>query len=488
MGAIAAVVCKEKQTAANAVLTMLKTLSHRGKEAYGIASAKDQTLSISMEKLNPEKIRSDIVLGFIFSKTLPKDAPQYSQTDNLSVTFDGRIYPLSENVNTAKIAEKLESNPKKTASAIIKNHTGAYAFAIATLDSLIIGRDTLGLTPLYFDKNETLCAFASERKALWKLGLRKVKSFPPGNIAIVRGDTRCSFKRVKTIHQPVLKQLEMKSAAKRLQTLLIRATKDRISDVKEVAVAFSGGLDSSVIAFLIEKCDVKVRLITVGLESMPETKYAKDAAKALNMQIQVETYSINDVEATLRKVLWLIEKPNAVDASIAIPLYWTSEAAAANGLRVLMAGQGADELFGGYHRYLRTYAESGACALQRELFNDIARCYETNFQRDNQTCAFHNVELRLPFADLRVINFALSLSLSLKIQSSTDGLRKRVLRKAAENFDLPEFIVNKTKKAVQYTTGVDKALRKLAKRENLNPSEYCRKVSRELFPDVKFDD
>jgi asparagine synthase (glutamine-hydrolysing) len=80
------------------------------------------------------------------------------------------------------------------------------------------------------------------------------------------------------------------------------------------------------------------------------------------------------------------------------------------------------------------------------------------------------------------------LSLSLKIQSSTDGLRKRILRKTAENFDLPEFIVNKTKKAIQYTTGVDKALQKLAKRENLNPSEYCRKVSCELFPDVKFDD
>jgi asparagine synthase (glutamine-hydrolysing) len=153
-----------------------------------------------------------------------------------------------------------------------------------------------------------------------------------------------------------------------------------------------------------------------------------------------------------------------------------------------MAGQAADELFGGYHRYLHTYSERSASALRKELLNDVARCYEKNFQRDNQTCTFHNVELRLPFADLRVVNFALSLPLKLKIVSPNDLLRKRVLRKAAEDLGLPQFIANKAKKAVQYTTGVDKALRKLARRENLNLYEYCRKVSRDVFPDVKRDD
>lgn len=404
------------------------------------------------------------------------------------MAFEGKIYSSLGKSGTNKIEKQLKPNPEKTASAIIKNCNGAYAFAIATSDLLIIGRDVLGLEPLYFCKNETLCAFASERKALWKLGLGKVKSFPPGNIAIVKNDTRFSFKHAKTIEQPALRPLEMKSAARFLRTLLTQSVKDRISDVKEVAVAFSGGLDSSVVAFLAQKCNVKVRLINVGLENMPETKYAEDAAKALNLPIHVKTYSIDAVEATLRKVLWLIEESNAVDTSIAIPLYWTAELAAKHGLEVLLAGQGADELFGGYHRYLHTYAEKGASALQRELFNDIANGYETNFQRDNQTCAFHNVELRLPFADLRVVNFALSLPLSLKIQSPTDELRKRVLRKTAENLGLSTFIANKAKKAIQYATGVDKALRKLAKRENLNPAEYCRKISHELFPDVEFND
>jgi len=488
MGAIAAVVEKEEQKTANAVFTMIKELSHRGKDAYGLASAKQQILAKSIKKLDPGNIRSNIALGYVYGKILQQDTPQLVQTDNFSLALDGRIYFRSADADAAKIAEELRPHPERSSLEIVKNYDGAYAFAIATSDSLILGRDALGLAPLYFAKNETLCAFASERKALWKLGLSKVESFPPGNIARVKNDMRFSFRSVKKIHQPVKRRLELESAAKHLQRLLLQSTLNMTSDTKEVAIAFSGGLDSSLIAFLTQECGIKVCLINVGLESMPETKHAENAARTLGMEIQVKTYAVDDVEAILPRILWLIEEPNAVNASIAIPLYWVSEIAASLGLRVLMAGQGADELFGGYRRYIRTYSEKGTRSLQRELFNDVARCYSTNFQRDNQACAFHNVELRLPFMDLGVVNFALSLPLKLKILSPADWLRKRVLRKAAEDFDLPDFIANKAKKAVQYSTGVEKALWKLAKRKNLTPHEYCRKIFRDVFPAVKSND
>jgi asparagine synthase (glutamine-hydrolysing) len=305
---------------------------------------------------------------------------------------------------------------------------------------------------------------------------------------MAKKDLSLSFRPIKTVKQPPLKPFEMEHAVKRLRKLLLLSMKDRVSGMKEVAVAFSGGLDSSLVAFLAQECGVKVRLVTVGLENMPETRYAEDVARALNMPIQVKTYTIDDVEKVLPKVLWLIEEPNPLSAGIAIPLYWTAETLAAHGLNVLFAGQGADELFGGYHRYLNTYAEKGADAVQKALFSDVVDCYATNFQRDTQTCAGLYVELRLPFADLRVVKFALSLPLSLKIESPTDRLRKRVLRKTAESFGLPELIVTKAKKAVQYATGVDKALRKLAKKENLNTSSYVRKIFQEVFPEVKPDD
>jgi asparagine synthase (glutamine-hydrolysing) len=170
---------------------------------------------------------------------------------------------------------------------------------------------------------------------------------------------------------------------------------------------------------------------------------------------------------------------------VAIPFFWTAEIANKIGYRVLLAGQGGDELFGGYKRYLAELDQRGAEALQKILYQDVVSSYKTNFQRDYPVCAFHKVELRLPFIDHEVIDFALSLPLKLKIESVEDPLRKRVLRKAAESLKIPNFIANRPKKAVQYATGVNKALRKLAKSEDLTVSNYLNRRFYKTFPNLE---
>jgi len=354
-------------------------------------------------------------------------------------------------------------------------------FSIASSDKLIAGRDALGTTSLYYGENETTCAIASERKALWKIGIKNAKSFPPGNLARIdaKGFT---FQPIQTIRQPSVRCVSMESAAKHLQNLLVESTRKKVSDVKKVAVAFSGGLDSSVIGVLAKLCKKEVHLISVGLANQKEIIYAKKAAEALNMPHHVQTYEIGQVKEVLPKVLWLIEQPNAVNASIAIPVYWVAKAASHLGCHVMLAGQGGDELFGGYHKYLTKY-KHGIASLNEAMYHDIACSYETNFQRDSQICAFHKVELRLPFVDSEVIQYALSLPINLKIKSTEDPLRKRVLRKVAQNLKLPSSIVNRRKKAIQYATGVDKALRKLAKEEGLTLQEYIRKVFQKVYPE-----
>jgi asparagine synthase (glutamine-hydrolysing) len=98
--------------------------------------------------------------------------------------------------------------------------------------------------------------------------------------------------------------------------------------------------------------------------------------------------------------------------------------------------------------------------------------HETNFERDFKICNFHNVELRLPFANFQIARFAVNLPVTLKLVLPDDGLRKLVLRRVAENLGLPKFIVERPKKAIQYATGVNKVLKKLANKEGLSLREY----------------
>jgi len=208
-------------------------------------------------------------------------------------------------------------------------------------------------------------------------------------------------------------------------------------------------------------------------------------AKLLKLPLHLKTYSVADVENVLEKVLWLIEEPDLMKVGVAIPLFWAAEVASQIGCQVLLAGQGADELFGGYHRYLKIYESRGVKAVQKSMFDDVVMSHETNFQRDNMVCAFHRVELRLPYIDRKVVDFALSLPINLKIHSVDDPLRKRILRQVAKNLGIPGLVAERSKKAVQFATGVDKALKELARKRGLTPRDYIKQVFGKIYPNSK---
>jgi len=394
-----------------------------------------------------------------------------------TVLFDGRIYsPTLGASGTEIIAKKLQqANHLKASETFLKEVEGDFSFMIAEPQRIIAGRDPMGVQPLYYGKNRRFAALASNRKALWKLGIEKTQSFPPGHLAFVSREG-FKFKPVKTLVYAEPKPVTMQRAAATLQKLLERSVRRRVSGTKEIAVAFSGGLDSSVVAFLAKKCHANVYLIHVSLENRPETEEAKKAADELSLPLQVYLFREADVEKVVSSVVELIEEADSVKVSVGVPFYWTAEKAAEAGFRVLLAGQGADELFGGYQRYVNEYLSYGEEKVRKSMFDDVVKLHESNIERDVKICSFHDVKLRLPFASYQIAKFALNLPVELKIERRADTLRKLVLRKVAVDMGLPSSIVEKPKKAVQYTTGINGALKKIAKKQKTTVTEYVNKL------------
>jgi asparagine synthase (glutamine-hydrolysing) len=484
MGAIAAVVDKRGGNAVPKVVSMLKKLKHRGNDAHGVAIPTAVEIAQSLEKLEDTNLSSHIAIGYNLCRNISGDAPQPILRNGYALVFDGRFFPSKEKTSIEEASSRLKNNLEENARCLLKEHDGAYAFIVSHSDRMIAGRDVLGIIPLYYGENENICGLASERKALWALGIRTVDSFPPGNLAIISAQG-FTFEKASSIVQPPIKPLDMDAAAKRLSNLIFESTVERVKDIKRLAVAFSGGLDSAVVALLAKMGGVDVHLISVGLENQQELRHAETAGRAMELPIQIQAYDMSDVEKAVSKVLWLIEEPDPMKIGVAIPFFWTAETASKVGCRVLLAGQGGDELFGGYQRYLTELNYKGAEALQKILYQDVISSYTTNLQRDHAVCAFHKVELRLPFLDREVVNFALSLPLKLKIESAKDLLQKRVLRVVAKNLGLPDFVAKRPKKAVQYATGVQKALKRFAKRENLTLSDYLKQLFRKVYPDLE---
>lgn len=407
----------------------------------------------------------------------PHDKQQLARSEDATVLFEGRIYSLtSDTSGTKTIAKKLQqADHLKASEAFLKEVEGDFAFIITEAERIIAGRDPVGVQPLYYGENRTVAALASNRKALWKLGIDEARSFPPGHMGLVSRDG-FKFKPVKTLTYSEPKQVAMQEAAETLQELLEQDVRKRVSGVKDVAVAFSGGLDSSVVAFLAKKCQVNVHLVHVSLENQRETEEAKKAADALDLPLQVHLFREKDVERVAPTVVELIEEADPVKASIGVPFYWAAEKTAESGFNVMLAGQGADELFGGYQRYVNEYLLHGEEKVRKAMFDDVVGIHESNLERDVKICSFHDVELRVPFGSYQIAEFAMALPVELKIERRADTLRKLVLRKAAENMGLPTSVTEKTKKAVQYSTGINNALKKIAKKQKVTIAEYVKKL------------
>jgi asparagine synthase (glutamine-hydrolysing) len=199
-------------------------------------------------------------------------------------------------------------------------------------------------------------------------------------------------------------------------------------------------------------------LYTTGMAGSHDIKSAVNSARLLNAYIRVVKLTLADIEQFIPHVMRAIESCNPMDVAIALPLHAISASSRKEGIGLIMAGQGADELFGGYKRHFNAY-ELSQDALSEMLRKDILNIGKNNLERDSLIAASNTVELKLPYLDLNVVNFALKIAIQLKIK---DDINKYILRKVAARF-LPHQIAYRHKKAMQYGSGVSRALNTLAR-------------------------
>ena len=245
-------------------------------------------------------------------------------------------------------------------------------------------------------------------------------------------------------------------------------------------MAFSGGLDSAVTAVMAKNLGVDLQAISVGLDGSPEISMVEKFADQIGLPITVEKFNSDSLEEYVKRVLWLIEEPNLMKVSVAIPLHWAAMVAARHGHRIMLCGQGSDELYGGYSKYATTLRSKGREALKAQLYRSVIESSLVNYERDEQATSPFPIELRTPFSDPDLIRFSLSIPSEFKVKDGEDVTRKWILREVARAVGVPEEIAWRRKKAIQHGTGVEKAIVKLAKNSELKPDAYLSRT----FEDV----
>jgi asparagine synthase (glutamine-hydrolysing) len=435
------------------VKKMLETIKHRGPDGSG-------TISLG-----------DITLGNVLLRITGDQRQPLSNRGAL--TYNGEIYNFCKIAGDLDISTDSDSEvllqliDKKGIEAAINEIDGDYAFAYAENEILYLARDTAGVKPLYYGYAGELFGFASEKKALLSIGINEIIALTPGHIVYVEKE-KISQKQISTF-TPREKITDEMTASKLLFDAIERAVKKRC--YKPMAIAFSGGLDSSLIAAICHNSEFSeyLELYAVGMAGSHDMLQTKKAADLLGLgdKLHLQEPSIGDVEAVLPYVIKAIESTEPQKVSIALPLFFASRGANEDGLHVMLSGQGADELFAGYKRYGSMLPEQLVQALENDLFN-IAN---NNLERDDAVTMANSVELRVPYLDRAVVELALGISPYLKIRN---GIRKYILRKVA-TLILPEELVIKEKKAAQYSSGMYSALEKLAKKNGFRGERFVGK-------------
>lgn len=310
---------------------------------------------------------------------------------------------------------------------------GDWAFVIVDGDDYIAGRDPMGVKPLYYGLDERgRTYFSSEMKPIADQ-CKTFSTFPPGHYYTEKTGF---VKYYKPEYEDYLKadhELDLDL----IRTSLTEATRKRLMSDVPIGVLLSGGLDSSltsaIASRLLAESGKKLHSFSIGLdENAPDAMAARKVAEYLGTEHHEIHFTIEQGIEILDKLVWHLETYDVTSIRASTPMYFLSKAITDLGIKVVLSGEGADEIFGGY-LYFRNAPST--VDFQKETIERVQKLFTADLLRADKSTMAHGLEARVPFLDKEFLDVAMLIKAEEKQPKTYDGKEKYILRKA---FDTPD--------------------------------------------------
>ena len=437
------------------LLEMSKRIRHRGPDWNGIYS-NDKAI-LAHERLA------------IVDPTSGKQ-PLFSKDNTLVLAANGEIYNHQEFRNqyeaeyefqTASDCEVILALYKAYGADFIDKLNGIFAFAIydSEKDEYLIARDHMGIIPLYmgWDQHGTFYV-ASELKALEGV-CTKIELFPPGHyLSSTTGELKKWYERDWADYKAVQENQTSIDALK--EALEAAVHRQLMSDVP-YGVLLSGGLDSSITSAIAKKYAEKriesgdqseawwprLHSFSIGLEGSPDLAAAKKVADHIGTVHHEIKFTIQEGLDALRDVIYHLETYDVTTVRASTPMYLMARVIKSMGVKMVLSGEGADEIFGGY---LYFHKAPSAKDFHEETVRKLDKLHMYDCLRANKSLAAWGIEGRVPFLDKEFMDVAMRINPQDKMING-ERMEKWVIRKAFEAY-LPESVAWRQKE--QFSDGV----------------------------------
>ncbi len=437
------------------LLEMSKKIRHRGPDWSGIYS--DINVIMAHERL--------AIVDPVSGKQ-----PLFSDDKKIILAANGEIYNHRDirkqfegkyNFQTASDCEVILALYKEKGTAFLDDLSGIFAFALYDQenDSYLIARDHMGIIPLYmgWDQNGTFYV-GSELKALEGV-CTKIELFPPGHFLDSKsGELEKWYVRDWTDFEAVK---ENQTSIDELRDALEAAVHRQLMSDVPYGVLLSGGLDSSVTSAVakkyaekrIESGDTKdawwpqLHSFSVGLEGSPDLAAAQKVADHIGTVHHEIKFTIQEGLDAIKDVIYNLETYDITTIRASTPMYLMARVIKSMGVKMVLSGEGADEIFGGY---LYFHKAPNAQEFHEETVRKLDKLHMYDCLRANKSLAAWGIEGRVPFLDKEFMDVAMRINPQDKMING-ERMEKWVIRKAFESY-LPESVAWRQKE--QFSDGV----------------------------------